>query len=375
MKKMFVFISLCICLALAASKGVRAGDARDPSLQPFTSVSPWNHPIGSNAVYQGVPELERLALGINYHDHWTCAFYVARNTDRLGKLYFRKDMWQKLHDGLSNHGNPPAVEEYLRTGAQEIPPWPANYYSTVTIGSSQASWPLDFHRATDPYFSCTFHIPRGAVPSPDSDGNIAIFQPNGWVLDCYSAVVLANGDIVCGMASYINALGEGTGWSNGRRASMLPSFAGLIRDGEINSGDLRHALVCQMSRFALMDAAMWPACAWDTNSRYQGSLPMGALLAIPPGVNVAALPLSAKGKILAKALQDFGVYVADRGGDGGMTILADLNAHDIRWSNQDGDLKVIKNLLQWVRNNSPTSRGGGGKPWCPLLTDRFLPIP
>lgn len=372
-EKSIFALALIVSLLFWAGGAGHAQEARDQTRYPFTSNSPWNHAIGSNAVYREVPGLNRLTLGLNYHDRWTCAVYVGRKTDRVGRLYFRSDLWRKLHQGLPNSGNPAAVEENLRRGARQTPPWPANYYSTVIPGSSTASWPRDFHRATDYYYSPTFYIPAGATPSPDSDGLMAIFQPNGWVLDCYATVVLANGDIVCGMASYVNARGEGTGWSNGRRASMLPSFAGLIRDGEITSGDIRHALVCQMSRLALQEDAMWPAYAWDTNARYRGTLPMGALLAIPGDVNVNALPLTPKGKVLAQALQNYGVYVADRGGDGGMTILAELKARDIRWPGQDNDLNIIKNHLRWVSNNSPGNRGGGGKPRKPLLTDRVAP--
>jgi hypothetical protein len=370
-KKSILVLTLIVSwLCLTCGAGY-AQPARDLTRYPFTSNSPWNHPIGSNAVYRKVPGLNQLTLGLNYHDRWTCGVYLGRKTDRVGRLYFRSDMWRKLHQGLPNSGNPWAVEENLRQGARQTPPWPANYYSTVIPGSSKASWPQDFHRATDYYYSPTFYIPAGATPSPDSDGLMAIFQPNGWVLDCYATVVLANGDIVCGMASYVNARGEGTGWSNGRRASMLPSFAGLIRDGEISSGAIKHALVCQMSRLVLEEAAVWPAYAWDTNARYRGTLPMGALLAIPGDVDVNALPLTSKGKVLAKALQNYGVYVADRGGDGGMTILAELKAHDIHWPGRDNDLNVIKNYLRWVSNNSPENRGGGGKPRRPLLSDRL----
>jgi hypothetical protein len=372
MKKTILFLTQIVLLLTVYFGQGAAQEARNVTLRPFTSISPWNHPIGSNAHYNPLPELDKLNLGINYHGHWTCAVYVARKTDRVGRLFFRSDMWKKLGQGLPNSGNPLTVEESLRRGAAENPPSPANYYSTVTPGSSKASWPRDFHRATDFYYSQTFHIPVGAAPSPDSDGQIAIFQPNGWVLDCYAAVVLANGDIVCGMASYVNAMGEGTGWSNGRRASMLPSFAGLLRDGEIASGDIKHALVCQISRLVLGETALWPASAWDTNARYRGSLPMGALLAIPRDIKVDALPLTASGKVLAQALQNYGVYVADRGGEGGMTILAELRARDIRWSEQDHDLSVIKKHLQWVSNNSPQNRGGGGRPWRPLDTDQLF---
>jgi len=153
---------------------------------------------------------------------------------------------------------------------------------------------------------------------------------------------------------------------NGRRASMLPSFAGLIRRGEISSGRIPHALAVQMSKSLLTQQAMWPAYAFDRNSGYTGTLPMGALLAIPSWVNVDQLPLTATGKVIAHAAQDYGIYVVDRNGGGGMTMLAQLGDPEIRWSGDWSDLSTVTKNLQWVTNNSPTSVGGGGTPRAPL---------
>jgi hypothetical protein len=44
---------------------------------------------------------------------------------------------------------------------------------------------------------------------------------------------------------------------------------------------------------------------------------MGALLAIPPDININNLGLSKQGIVIAQAVQDYGIYIIDRGGDGG----------------------------------------------------------
>jgi hypothetical protein len=75
--------------------------------------------------------------------------------------------------------------------------------------------------------------------------------------------------------------------------------------------------------------------------------------------------------VIARAAQDFGVYVVDRGG-AGITILAELGDPDIRWEGRGveppwwKDLEIIKNALQQVTNNSATTRGGGGTLRVPL---------
>ncbi len=372
LKKIFQLI-IIICVLSSLGQFSMAQMA----MRPFSNTSPWNHPIERNAVYKEVKEMVGISLGLNYNE-WTCGFYTAKNSDGTGTLYFQNDMWNILKHGVNigkmyykvyNDSNLPIVEAYLRANAHPLPyrpnttiPWPANFYSTITPGSSDPSWPKAVVlQASKAYFSNTFYIPEGAVPSPDVDGLIAILQPNGMTLDCINAVVCSNGDIVCSMASYVDTSGEGTGLSNGRRASLIPSFAGLIRDGEISSGDIKHALVCLMSATVLKEEALWPAFAWDTNAGYTGSLPMGALLAIPRDINIESIGLTANGKCLAKALQNYGVYVADRGGPGGMSLLAELNARDLRWSGWLQDLNIIIPYLKWVVNNSPLNRGGGGE--------------
>jgi hypothetical protein len=99
---------------------------------------------------------------------------------------------------------------------------------------------------------------------------------------------------------------------------------------------------------------------------------MGALLAIPPHVDLDALGLSRQGMVIARAAQTYGVYVVDRGGTGGMTFLAELGNREIRW---EGDartlaswqeLLIIKNQLKRVMNNSAQTPGGGGEPLAPM---------
>jgi hypothetical protein len=348
--------SLTAIACCRPAEGTRpTGPARVRPFPLFSEDSPWRHRIGSGALHVAVPQLESVTLCINYDDRWTSALYAATPSDRTGTLYFSMDTWSMLHRGMPNAGNPPDVENSLRMRASPEPLYPANPYSTVVAGSADPVWPMDYHRAIDPYYSRTFSIPGGARPSPDSDGYISVLQPNGWVLDAYAAVVLANGDIVCMMASYVDSAGKGTGWSNGRRASMLPSFAGLIRPGELSSGAIPHVLAGMASPTLLREEARWPAWAFDMRAGYSGSLPMGALLAIPGTVDIGQLPLTAQGKVLARCLQDFGMYIVDRCGNGGLIVLADLNAPDIRWKGSDQDLQIIKRYLHWVSNNSESS--------------------
>ena len=332
--------------------------ARDLRVWPFSSQSPWNMPIGTGAQY--APFLtSTLPAGINYDGHWTCSVVLATQGDPLVTMYLDKDAatnWDFLNGGGAVCGNSAADEQMLLSLSSTTLPSSKNVYSTTPISA--------YHDAHDDY-SATFHIPAGACASPDTDAQMAVFQPDGWVLEIYDAIHLSTGDVVGEIASYTDAHGDGTGYWNGRRASMLPNFAGLIRTGELAAEHIPHALVGIFGAELLAPVAVWPANAFDTNSSgYTGMLPMGALVAIPAAVDVASLGLSAKGAAVAHAAQDYGIYVGDTGGTG-ITLQAELGDPEL----DDGlanDLPTIANLLQRIVNNTAATPGGGGTPRAPL---------
>ncbi|MGH7785771.1 MAG: hypothetical protein ACRERC_02835, partial [Candidatus Binatia bacterium] len=350
---------------------------RDWRTQPFSRRSPWNHPIGSAARYATIPRLASYMASLNYEERWTSAIVLADAQDPLVEMVFSPNWgayssWAFLNRGGKNCGNGRAAEQNLLRHATPELPTEANYYST-TASPDDSRWalPASYRPASDGYRGL-FRLPAGACPSPDTDGMMAVFQPDGWAIDIYATVVTSDGHVVGTMASWIDARGDGTGWWNGRRASMLPSFAGLIRSGEIASGRIPHALAVQVPAAMLREQSVWPAYAFDRDSGYSGSVPMGALLAIPPQVDLASLGLSPFGLVIARAAQDYGVYVVDRGG-AGITFLAELGNPDIRWQGRGADdpawwkdIETIKNALKRVTNNGPTSRGGGGVPRVPL---------
>ncbi len=356
-----------------------AAPARDWRTWPFSRRSPWNYPIGSAATYAPVQRLSSYPIGFNYDGRWTAAVAVATPEDPTMTMMFSPNWghtssWSFLDRGNRNCGNSESAENYLRRySAATPPPTVANYYSTVSAANDH-KWvlPASFRPATADWRG-EFLLPHDACPSPDSDGLLAVFQPDGWVLDIYAGVVLSGGEVVGTMASWIDARGDGTGWWNGRRASMLPSFAGLIRKGEIANGRIPHALAMQLPRQLLKREAVWPAYAFDRDSGYSGTVPMGSLLAIPPSVDIDQLGLSANGRVIARAAQDYGIYVVDRGGKGS-TILAEYGDPDIQWSARANepawwkDLEIIRDQLQRVTNNSSSNRGGGGTPRVPLAS-------
>ena len=356
---------VCVFLLLP---GYSQSAGRDPFLQPFSTGSPWNTPVGSKAQYQPIKGLETHHGGINHNERWSTGFWIATDKDRQARLYLHDDkLWDKLASGaVKTIGNSADVENALRQQSVSEPQFPANYYSTtVRSPPGRRTWP---HAIRDVKTAWTneIYLPLAAHPSPDSDAHLAVMQPNGLVLECYGAVVCGNGDVICTFASFSDPRGDGTGANNGRCASSISNYAGLIRKGEVAAGRIPHALSCIMSRLLLAPEAVWPAYAFDMNDRYEGTVPMGSLLAIPPDVKIEELGLSGKGLVIARAAQDYGVYVVDRGGDGGITLKAALDADDVLYPDRWKDAGIIVKHLQRIINNGPSSIGGGGEPKVPL---------
>lgn len=87
---------------------------------------------------------------------------------------------------------------------------------------------------------------------------------------------------------------------------------------------LSHALQCALNISQLQQAGsqsgtwQWPAITSDGGwATYAGVIKIGSLFAIPPSVSIASLGLpNAESIAVATALQNFGVYVINKGGSG-----------------------------------------------------------
>jgi hypothetical protein len=108
-----------------------------------------------------------------------------------------------------------------------------------------------------------------------------------------------------------------------------------------------------------------------------GCLQIGALLVIPPSINLNNYTWTTYGRIVAQAAQTYGIYITDTGSPGEMNLLAELNDPDLNGANGSNllpgangwsDLQQIRSLLVQVTNNTPSTVGGGGNPpanWSP----------
>jgi hypothetical protein len=182
----------------------------------------------------------------------------------------------------------------------------------------------------------------------------------------------------------IKGLGHGTrmGERLGTSASGVAALFGVLRGHEINKAGhkVEHALQIALPRkhvprskcnIMLSREIMLPAVSRDGSAgradQNTGNIPYGALMALPPSINVASLGLSEPGRRLAEAIQDYGIYVVDGGGCPNGAIRADQHVNSGTLAALKRDIPKIYRHVRMVLNNNVlgSSTAGGGAPRAP----------
>ena len=294
---------------------------RDPALWPFTDTSPWNTPVGSDAVYEPStdPEFDPSIGGWISTTEWSHPIYIAEAGDPFKKVKY----------------------------------------------------------AWDGSLCKRLKVPDDAAPDPMADAHLHLIDPNHrFVVETWRAERQGTGNIFA-EACVVNDL-EGPGvyddW-HGTRAYGGSAIGGLIREGELLNG-IPHAVAVCLQRPGLNRNApggspfVWPASSaddgWDlpvNQGGYgeTGNIYMGSLLAIPPDVDVGALGLSLQGENLGHALQDYGAYLVDACGPN-MDFSAEPSVLDELPGTLWEDIVALESELQVVTNNAEAAVGGGGDP-------------
>ncbi len=325
--------------------------ARDLRKWPFSQSSPWNWPIGSGASYASssdprVVAARRTDIGINANSgSWSIPVYYASASDPVQTVWV----------------SPPSGS--FRAGTVSIR-MPANAQAALPAWNS--GW-------TDAHL---------VILDPDGRYSHEFWQmrqtgANTWQAASYAKVDLAGSGVgysghgstdpnLWPWPSYYNEHPDNLGWG-ATRAYGGSSLGGLIRQGEIDAGVIRHVLAVALNRSQLKDPAVWPASKSDGQYPAGGAVPMGSLLAIPKSVNIDALGLSPPIKTIARALQDYGAYVVDMADTFCFYVEPAASGEASQINQNAGQLNTLRQLLTVVANNGHgAAMGGGGTPLVPL---------
>jgi IPT/TIG domain-containing protein len=149
-----------------------------------------------------------------------------------------------------------------------------------------------------------------------------------WLYELYSAFLQSDGSWNAGSAAVWGTLADEQRpltWTSADAAG-LSIFAGLAPYDEVASGEIKHALrfTLQHSRAAFVP----PASHRTSNSSNANAAPMGMRMRLKSSFNISGF--SATDQVILKALQQYGMIMADNGSN--MFI---SGAPDDRWDNDE----------------------------------------
>ena len=247
--------------------------------RPFSDDSPWNTPIPEDSELH--PNSDALIDDLDGSSKWN---WLGINIDRFSIPVFEAQE------------NTPRVHVEVR----DIPGY---------------------------LFDMQVPIPDDAMPDAESDHHLCIIdRKSGLEWGLWDAWKDSDG-WHCGVGAAIKLDGSGVrppkdgnqDWklSHGARACGFPLIAGLIRVEEIRAGRIDHALVLAYphirSRYYTSPASTAQG-TFGTATPDDDGIPCGGRVQLNPHLDLDALGLSDSGKTIAKALQEYGAYVADYSG-------------------------------------------------------------
>lgn len=169
-------------------------------------------------------------------------------------------------------------------------------------------------------------MPAGIWPDPEQDGHVVMVDPvarKSWEFSRFG--MDTNGNYVASTisiwdldgAGYYTPFSGSYWWARGSNGAGVPWIGGIIRPEEIAAGEITHAILCAtpVNRKCTVDGqkeqVCLPACrtdGWGIGTAY---IPEGARLQLDPTLDLDALNLSPETKVVARAMQKYGMIVSD----------------------------------------------------------------
>jgi hypothetical protein len=232
----------------------------------------------------------------------------------------------------------------------------------IVVDSQQTPIAINFTAYGDESDPGPMPVPANApiegYPNPGSGDRHVLVVDNStcWLYELYSSYPQTDGSWNVASAAVWDLLADEQRpltWTSADAAG-LSIFAGLARYDEVTSGEIKHALrfTLQNSRAAFVP----PASHWAATSTNTNAAPMGMRLRLKASFDVSKF--SAANQVILKALQQYGMIMADNGSN--MYI---SGAPDERWNNDDlhsldqvtaSDFEVVQMSPIYTQSNLPT---------------------
>lgn len=272
----------------------------DPLLtRVFSADSPWNTPIGPSPVIEpnSVAMMDLVKsymllggyapkIGLAYKQ-WTAPLHFIDSTTATKKTVYFDTASAGFHEGFHNSVDP--------TGIGEVPNVP---------------------------------LPSWVWPDPKADGHMILYDIATGMIYEFSRFRWSAGTAYATRVAIFEATSSGTQtpfdgsrwWMKNVRGSGMPFIGGLIRYSEFLSGEINHALSVSgpTNRLKKLSTDAWSKelCApmaarsdgWEIGAN---TILEGARIQLNPNLDLDTLGLSADAKVVARALQTYGAFMAD----------------------------------------------------------------
>jgi hypothetical protein len=175
-------------------------------------------------------------------------------------------------------------------------------------------------------FDAPMPIPLDAEPDSEGDHHLCVVdRGSNLTWDLWNASHDGN-EWTAGVGANIELDGTGVrppkdgnqAWqeSHGARACGFPLVAGLIRVEEIQSGRIDHALALAYPHIRSHYYTPPASTAQGTTNEAlpDRGMPCGMRVQLDPDIDIDSLDLTPAGTIIARALQEYGAFIADYGG-------------------------------------------------------------
>ncbi len=259
------------------------------STQIFTSNSPWNTPIPSN------PELDpNSGTMINTLDNM------------VGNLVVDSYQWSiPVH--VINSQYAPKVD---------VPTTGSGLYESVDPDGNDIAEDIP--------------IPPECWPDPKEDGHMSIIDLQlRKVWDFSRAQKLSNNQWQASIVDVWDLDSDGfrapfsgqKWWRSGAMGSGLPLITSVVRVEEIEAGHITHALMCAtpVNRKSTINDGSYELMSPASRSNGEGIgvqyIPEGARIQLDPNLNLDSLGLTPESKIVARALQEYGMFCGENSSD------------------------------------------------------------
>jgi hypothetical protein len=233
----------------------------------------------------------------------------------------------------------------------------------TTVPSGQATVPVSFQYRSESDAGPYPVPPNAAIEGGSAstgDRHVIVYDPaHCRDYELYDAHP-SGGGWQAGSGAVFDLRGDAlrpAGWTSADAAG-LPILAGLVQYDEVAAGHIDHAIRVTVPHSR--DSYVWPARHAASSSSDMSLPPMGLRLRLKASVDIAGLPPQAR--VVARAMQQYGVIVADNGSAWYLS-----GAPDQRWSNNalhalgalhGADFEALDTSTIMVNSNTAQVRSG-----------------